>query len=465
MLESSPIIQENSPVFIKLPSENIRFVTLKPNNTISLGKFGSFCTDDLFGKTYDETFEIYEPKKIRVLKTREVQSLEEENKTNKELMDCRSNQLMSQDEIEELRKQIKEGGLRGEEAIRQLTSKSLTFDQKTQYAQAKYVNRKGEKYLQQFRALRPCLETVTEYMLDHDQYKIMELTADCSTYMMTLGNAQPGGRYLVVDETGCLFLGSLLERLGGDCKVTLVHPNEQPNSSCLELWGKEYTEESLVEKGILRTLNWLQVIGPEEALKDMHVDDCTEEELNEMKLRHKKRYESRKASYARLQSSLEDFEKGNFDALFVLSNHTPMSVLNLLLPKIGSSRPVLVYSPYQQVLVDTHHELFKWSNPCEVTETNNEDITNDESSEKHELQDTQNAWVEKLIMLDIHEIRTRPYQVLPERTHPFMSIRGDMGYVLSGLKVLSSVCTVAAGRFPKRQKQGAGNKKKANTRV
>ncbi|EPY49551.1 tRNA methyltransferase [Schizosaccharomyces cryophilus OY26] len=460
MLKSSPIIQENSPVFVKLPSENVRFITLKPNNTISLGKFGSFYTNDLYGKTYDETFEIYEPKKIRVLKTREVQTLEEEKKTNQELIDCRGNQLMSQEEIDKLRKQIKEGGLRGEEAIRQLTSKSLTFDQKTQYAQAKYVNRKGEKYLQQFRALRPCLETVTEYMLAHDPYKIMELTADCSTYMMTLGNAQPGGRYLVVDETGCLFLGSLLERLGGDSKVTLIHPNEQPNSSCLELWGKEYTEESLVEKGILRTLNWLQVVGPDEALKDMYMDDCSEEQLSEMKLRHRKRYEGRKASYARLQSTLEDFEKGNFDALFVLSNHTPMSVLNLLLPKVGSSRPVLVYSPYQQVLIDTHHELFKWSHPFEMTEIKNEETTKDESAEEQELRIAQDAWIEKLIMLDIHEIRTRPYQVLPERTHPFMSVRGDMGYVLSGLKVLSSVGTVAAGRFPKRQKQGSANKKK-----
>ncbi|CAC01523.1 tRNA (m1A) methyltransferase non-catalytic subunit Trm6 [Schizosaccharomyces pombe] len=449
MLRHASTISENSSVFIKLPSDNVRFVTLKPNNTIHLGKFGSFLADDLFGKHFDETFEIYQPKKIRVLKTREVQYIEEEKKTNQELNDCRGNQLMTQEEIDELRANIKAGGLRAEEAIKQLTNSSKTFEQKTLFAQEKYVTRKGEKYLQRFQVLRPCVEVVANYMIEHDPYKILDLTAECISLMLTLGNVKPGGRYLVVDETGCMFLGSLIDRVAGDCKITLVHPNEQPNSSCLEYWGQDFKEDSLVQKGILKTLNWYQVTNPTETLSEYSVEDIPESELNEMKLRHRKRYETKKATFNRLKNTIDDFESGNYDALFILSIHTPMSVLQHLLPKLGISRPFMVYSTYQQVLVETYHQLSKWDNL--FVEKTAQSTENDEKVDQGDVAiDTQK---EKVIMLDIHEIRTRPYQVLPERTHPFMTVRGDMGFVLSGIKVLTSDSNLAAGRFPKRKGQ------------
>ena len=49
----------NQHVILKLPSGNWKIVELKPNASISLGKFGAFNVDDIIGYPLGTTFEIY----------------------------------------------------------------------------------------------------------------------------------------------------------------------------------------------------------------------------------------------------------------------------------------------------------------------------------------------------------------------------------------------------------------------
>src|SRR5271170_2134248 len=82
-------IQPCKNAIVRLPSENFKVVDLKPNSylfsrgrsllsrSISLGKFGTFNANQLFGKPYGPSWEILPNKDIKLLE-REVQ--EEEGK-------------------------------------------------------------------------------------------------------------------------------------------------------------------------------------------------------------------------------------------------------------------------------------------------------------------------------------------------------------------------------------------------
>ncbi|CAG8722757.1 19421_t:CDS:2, partial [Gigaspora rosea] len=45
-------IMDNQYVFIVLPSSNIKVVKLQKDTTVSLGKFGTFHTNDIIGKPF-----------------------------------------------------------------------------------------------------------------------------------------------------------------------------------------------------------------------------------------------------------------------------------------------------------------------------------------------------------------------------------------------------------------------------
>jgi Gcd10p family len=90
-------IQPCKNMIIRLPSENFKVVDLKANSyssprekglldsSISLGKFGAFNADQLFGKPYGPSWEILPNKDIKLLE-REVQE-EEGNVPRKSLTD------------------------------------------------------------------------------------------------------------------------------------------------------------------------------------------------------------------------------------------------------------------------------------------------------------------------------------------------------------------------------------------
>lgn len=91
--------------------------------------------------------------------------------------------------------------------------------------------------------------------------------------------------------------------------------------------------------------------------------------------------------------------------LFIASTYDPPSILSHLIPYVAGSCPIIVYSPYREILVATSHYI--------------------SSRDTHDI-----------LAPIISEIRHRKYQTLSNRTHPFMTSRSSMGYVLSTIKVL-----------------------------
>jgi tRNA (adenine-N(1)-)-methyltransferase non-catalytic subunit len=230
---------------------------------INLGKFGTFNSNLLLGRPYYITYELLDKDdgksktELRVVPASELHAEAlgedyapaaeaEENaeggagfdivdedgevimRNNRMTVDDGSRQKLSMDEIEELKKA---GTGSGKDIIAKIMASHNAIDEKTSFSLAKYTLRKSRKYLKRFTALPMDVGVLTEYVLEKEAYKIMELREDllgliCSWANIHCGATNRvhtaedgisqigGGRWLVVDDTGGLVAAALAERMG-----------------------------------------------------------------------------------------------------------------------------------------------------------------------------------------------------------------------------------------------------------
>jgi tRNA (adenine-N(1)-)-methyltransferase non-catalytic subunit len=149
-------------------------------------------------------------------------------RNNRLTVDDASRQKLSMDEIEALKKA---GTGSGKDIIAKIMASHNAIGEKTTFSLAKYTLRKSRKYLKRFTALPMDVGVLTEYVLEKEAYKIMELREDllgliCSWANIHCGATSRvqtaedgvsqvgGGRWLVVDDTGGLVTAALAERMG-----------------------------------------------------------------------------------------------------------------------------------------------------------------------------------------------------------------------------------------------------------
>ncbi|CAG8613598.1 14174_t:CDS:10, partial [Racocetra fulgida] len=101
------------------------------NQTVSLGKFGTFHTNDIIGKPFGHSYEIYDRDKITL-------DLDESDANNQQTIDDPSKQKLSYQDIE----QLKKDGIEGQDIIKKVIESHSSFDKKTEYSKAKYIKRK-----------------------------------------------------------------------------------------------------------------------------------------------------------------------------------------------------------------------------------------------------------------------------------------------------------------------------------
>jgi tRNA (adenine-N(1)-)-methyltransferase non-catalytic subunit len=218
---------------------------------VSLGKFGSFYSNQIIGRPFYFTYEFLDQPgddgyALRVVPAAElhaealisegsaeadgvVDDVEMSNgdslptRTNRDINDDNSSQTLTWQEIEELKRNTTGAG---QEIIEKILEAHSTIDKKTAFSLAKYKLRKRQKYLKRFTVLPVDVSVLTEYILQgKDPNKIMELRDEmigllgCWGNVHHAGNLQlddvkPGGRYLVVDDTGGLVVAAMAERMG-----------------------------------------------------------------------------------------------------------------------------------------------------------------------------------------------------------------------------------------------------------
>ncbi|KAK4233332.1 Gcd10p family-domain-containing protein [Achaetomium macrosporum] len=278
------VIRPNAWVALKLPSGSTKVLQIAPNTTISLGKYGSFPANLIIGRPYHLTFELQDKlpdenfSRLRIVPTSELYaevfaeetapecatpatgandtvisatdgeefSLVDEKgnvvaRSNREIIDDNARQTLTQEEIEELKR---EGNNAGKDVIAKLLLSHTALDQKTSFSLAKYKLLKTKKYIRRFQVLPIDVANFAQWQLEErDASKIMDMRAEMIGLVGCWGNVHYGGddvlledpkaavaqgeeacvpvdegllrgRWLVVDDTCGLLVAAMAERMG-----------------------------------------------------------------------------------------------------------------------------------------------------------------------------------------------------------------------------------------------------------
>jgi tRNA (adenine-N(1)-)-methyltransferase non-catalytic subunit len=332
------------------------------------------------------------------------------HENNQTLYDDPNVQALNTKEIEELKKQ----GLSGQEIIEIVKQSHSSFDKKTTFSREKYIKRKQQKFLQRFTPEPITSSELIDIYLAKDGSKIQNMSIETLGLIMSMADIQPGGTYLVVDDVSGVLVGALMERMGGEGLIVCLHEHEHPNLDALRYMN--YSEKLI--NTMVKSINWMEFLYPEDVERFAEIDA---DELKEMKSSQRGSYYRKRQRYCDYTLIRSVIDKGSFDGLVVATMlHLP-DLVPRILHVVGGSRPIVVYSEYKEILVETSHVFQK-------------DL--------------------RILAPTIMETRVRKYQTLPGRMHPHMTMVGHGGYVLWGIRVYpSNVNAVGVGRKKRKIEQ------------
>ncbi|KAF9111863.1 tRNA (adenine(58)-N(1))-methyltransferase non-catalytic subunit trm6 [Mortierella sp. AM989] len=393
-LHPSDTINAGEHVFIKMPSDNVKCIVLKPNTTISLGKFGSFKANDIIGRAWGNTYEIYDKdNKTRIYHLDEINEVEETENNNREIVDDGSSQKLTLEQIKTLKSEGLKGELTGKEIVNKLKESHATFDKKTAYSQAKYLQKKGKKFHKIFTPIKPTTYSVNEYFYIKNPAKIRDIRMDTLSQLLSYSNVHAGCKLLVVDDTQGMVVSALAERMGGIGTILGLYDGDNPHYDVLKYMN--FNQDILDS---VKVLSWLRIHRP--------ADEKTPDELQDVtKLTGKdlEGYHRRMKAYTIVEEARKILFQGDFDGVVIASQYQPESIIPKLLPYVRGSRPVVVYHPSKEALLETS----TWMRKCP-----------------------------DLLAPQLTESWLRKSQVLPGRTHPEMSTWGSGGCLLTATRVL-----------------------------
>ncbi|RSH84275.1 tRNA (adenine(58)-N(1))-methyltransferase non-catalytic subunit trm6 [Apiotrichum porosum] len=442
------VIKEGDNVLLKLPSDSIKAVVASKDGLVHLGKFGTFPASELLGLPYDIEYEIapgpdapsstkaatadreenwgesgfgqakskkHQKKKggkegsdtpknnpgwlniLRPLKRRPIVDavIEDIKETNEFIEDSEDKgaTLLSQEEIEELRAQ----GVSAEEMIQRQMSRHDQFELKTDFSKEKWRKRKERKYLQTVQPMAPSSINIVNHYAVRSPQSILYLREDTLSQLLNLANIRPGGRYLVVDDTGGLVTAAIADRMGCEGRILLFNDADSPPA-----WGvlnvMNFGEREL---SFIKWLNWMEAEEDYSRPGPPAEDDMPSISANKSMARMRRH----NAQVAELNATRNELHSGGWDSIILATEMSPLSVIHRLTKYLAGSGTLVAYSPYQQVLAEA-------------------------------LQYTRRD--PNFLATALTESWTRTYQVLPGRTHPTMTTSAMGGYLLHATRVFPS---------------------------
>ncbi|KAF1974460.1 hypothetical protein BU23DRAFT_553161 [Bimuria novae-zelandiae CBS 107.79] len=233
--------------------------------------------------------------------------------------------------------------------------------------------------------------------------------------------------------------------------LTILHPNNQPNLSHLKYFGFDagdpkpghplYTH--------LKSLSWLQLLDPTSDPTYIEPELIPEETLATMKSSKRGTYYRKRRRWERTKRVIDETRAGGFDGLVVASSMEPVTILKECVPLVKGGGQVVVYSQNSEPLVQLcdyyskerrtafiarqfgpQHNGRTRGNPIDLSE---EDELAEEGDEEEDFPVNPTL----LLAPSLQTARAREWQVLPERTHPFMTSKGGAeGFLFTATRVL-----------------------------
>ena len=388
-------------------------------------------------------------------------------KDNRHLVDTNTAQSMDYPELLRMRLQ----GCHGTEIITSLLERSKTYDTKTTFAQEKYILRKQMKHQIRCRIV-PCnAATITEALYKKDPKKYMNLRDDTMGQLLSYSNICSGCQTLVYDDNYGIVLSAICERMNGKGCIYALYEQQQPS----------YTEMFQKFNLSFAQINCIQYIHTGDVFHDISIDNTptlTEKETttstDEMDYERIERerlqwpctLQDHTRQYLETQTSANPSNIQNFlikrasrfarklcrsthyeakqsllgrgvgsavppavsntdtaiattatpstdttsstnrlcDSLVLVTKYDPTITLLQLFPYLAPSSPYVIYCEYLEPLSECFKQI--QTNPALLS-----------------------------INLRLSDTWMREYQVLPNRTHPAMSMSQSGGFILTGIKL------------------------------
>ncbi|KAF9469832.1 Gcd10p family-domain-containing protein [Collybia nuda] len=414
MENREPTIKAGDMVLLRIPNGDVRAVKIEKDQTITIGRLGSFFANELVEQPYGLTYEMLN-KKLKVVPPRTLQEVEDTDATNELINDGEFVQPLTIEEI----KALKESGLHASDIIKRQIEQHANYSLKTEYSKEKYKKRKEAKYSKSFTTIEPTIFNVCEYWFGKDQNRIRDIRADSLSQMLNLANIRPGGRYIAVDDASGLVVSGILERMGGEGRLITICDTDSPPAYPVMA---NMNFKPHVTSGVLVSLNW--ATAEEDYTPIIPPSDVPQDQIRSE--RQKSRLNKRKAVTNLLTITREELFGGEFDALIVASEYDPGSVVDKLAPYLAGSASIVVYSPYVQILADLQNKM---------------------------------RGLPLYLCPSVTEAWLRQYQVLPGRTHPTMVMSGSGGFILHATKVYDDprALSVMTHRRPRPKKNSETN--------
>ena len=313
------------------------------------------------------------------------------------------------------------------EIVNTLVANSTSFASKTEYSQAKYLKKKEKKYFEYVQIRRPTLRLLSEIYYRIDADKVLGLRMDSLTQIISYSGVCNDGNYLLYDSgSNGLLPAGLLNSMGssGTSKLVYLHPgNFAPLQGVQALNFEKEHEEKCITVNLYSVLR--QFYQKDELQQPDIVDAPLIEKVVDQEDSNKRKHESgdedsqpakkicpegetdltvvKKIPKWQIENAQAlEIMTNKVDALIVASREHPMNIVKELLQFVQPSRPIVIFGLSKEILMECYGELKQLN-----TVTNLRLVSN---------------WM-------------RMYQVLPNRTHPVVSMQGNSGFIMFGTKV------------------------------
>ncbi|XP_015521930.1 tRNA (adenine(58)-N(1))-methyltransferase non-catalytic subunit TRM6 [Neodiprion lecontei] len=396
-----------------------------------------------------------------LLETKEVESLSKDLKSvlpsgldNRSIIDDGTSQQLSTEDIVGLR----EAGKSSKEIVGKLIENSKTFQNKTEYSQAKYLKKKEKKYFEYITIRKPTIRLIQDIYFRMDHQKISSLRMDTLAQLLSYSGVNADGLYMVYDSgSQGLPASAMLHRIGAGTNGKLIHmhPGNIPQRTLIQ--AMNFPEEqlrrmltvniySLIRMYYQGTEQFLEVSKYKAKSDTLNVEcivlesndtDFTEDVANpkvpkaeaevkaegitednssnravnsfeskglKRKLKDAPSHEPPKKPkwLIETQEAVEIMKVTKADGLAIIAKEHPLNIIKGLLPFLGISRPFVIYHSSREPLQETYVALKQRSD---------------------------------VINLRLFANFLRSHQVLPDRTHPDILMSDTGGYLLYGYLV------------------------------
>ncbi|KAK2595079.1 Na+/Pi symporter [Conoideocrella luteorostrata] len=243
--------------------------------------------------------------------------------------------------------------------------------------------------------------------------------------------------------------------------ITLIHANSQPNLSILRYFDYDATDPNPTYPyhplfTNLLPISWLQLVSPQDdVVYSEQPPDVAPEELATWKANRRGNYHRKRRRWARSREIVDSTRLGGFSGLAVASTMDPVSILRHTLPLLAGGSPIAIYSPTIEPLSQLadcfsigRRAAWVSSPPTEVEGKTQAELDRWGGSEEFPINPS------LVLGAAVQSSRARRWQVLPGRTHPFMTGRGGAdGFLFTGWRAIPAEGRISArGKFQKKVK-------------